>query len=244
MGELADIGVADLLYFLAIKRQTGELTIKANGDEVGLFVDQGRMVLVTSSNLALRLGRTLVRLGFMSNDQLREALRVQEQSHKGRPLGELLVERGAISEEELVRCVEEQCIEILARVISADSGVFLFDRGAVPAAKTEVVPLSSDRIMLEATHRTDELAKLRGQLPPIDALLMLNPAIDRVAEQLTDAEVYVAATLQSGASSLRDLRERLAIDDLPLWRTVVSLRSRGLITASRQSGTGMLVGAS
>ncbi len=243
MGELSDIGVADLLYLLAIRRQTGKLTINTQGDEVGLFLDRGRMVLVTSSNLTLRLGRMLIRLGFISNDQLREALRFQELTRTARPIGELLVERGVITTDELARCVEEQCIEILARVISASDGVFLFDRGAAPATKTAIVPLNSDRIMLEATRRTDDLTTLRAQLPPADALLMLDPAIDRVAEQLSDAEVYVAATLQSGATTLHDLRERLGIDELPLLRTVVSLRSRGLITASRQTSTPVLVGA-
>jgi hypothetical protein len=241
MGELADIGVADLLFLLAIKRQTGKLTVNASGDEVGIFLDQGRMVQVSSSNSNLRLGRMLIRLGYLGSEQLREGLRHQEQSRGGRQLGKLLVERGVISEQELAKCVEEQCIEILARVISATTGVFLFDRGATPSVKAELVPLNSDRIMLEATRRTDDLAALRSQLPSADAVLMLNPAIDRLAEQLSDVEIYVAATLQAGASTLRELSERLAMDDLSLWRTVISLRSRGLLTAGREAAMNVLV---
>ena len=39
MGELSDIGVADLLYLLALRRQTGKLAVGANGDEVSLYLD-------------------------------------------------------------------------------------------------------------------------------------------------------------------------------------------------------------
>ena len=79
MGEINDIGVADLLYLLALRQQSGRLSVVANGDKVSLYVEQGKMVLVTSSKMALRLGRMLVRLEFLTNDRLREALRLQEQ---------------------------------------------------------------------------------------------------------------------------------------------------------------------
>ena len=78
MGEINDIGVADLLYLLALRQQSGRLSVVANGDEVSLHIEHGKMVLVTSSNMALRLGRMLVRLEFLTYDRLREALRRQE----------------------------------------------------------------------------------------------------------------------------------------------------------------------
>ena len=83
MGEINDIGVADLLYLLALRQQSGRLSVVANGDEVSLYIEHGKMVLVTSSNMALRLGRMLVRLEFLTNDRLREALRLQEQIAAG-----------------------------------------------------------------------------------------------------------------------------------------------------------------
>ena len=46
-----------------------------------------------------RLGEILVERGFVSPDQLREALRVQYQ--EGKRLGEILVEMGALSMDEL-----------------------------------------------------------------------------------------------------------------------------------------------
>src|SRR4051812_47159878 len=229
MGELSDVGVADLLYLLALRRQTGKLSISANGDEASLYLAKGQLIFISSSNMGLRLGRMLIRLGILDKDRLHEALQLQEQAGRAQPLGSLLVRRGYVSEEELHRCVEEQCIEILARMIAAELGIFVYHRGATVPPRTEVVPLNADRIVLEATHRTDELATLRSLLPDPDAPLILVSGVDSVAETLSDAEVFLAANLQSGASTLNELAAMLGMEDVALWRTVISMRERGLI---------------
>lgn len=231
MGELSDIGVADLLYLLALRRQTGKLAVSANGDEVSLFLERGQLILVTSSHMALRLGRMLVQMNVLDPDRLREALQLQEQSGKGQPLGRLLLSHGYVTEEQLSACVEEQCVAILARVIAADRGIFVYHRDAPIPPNTEIVPLNADRIVLAATSRTDELLRLRGALPDNDAPLMLSAAIEDVADTLSDAEVFVAAALQAGASSLAELTVRLGMEDLALWRTIVAMRTRGLLVA-------------
>lgn len=231
MGELSDIGVADLLYLLALRRQTGKLAISANGDEVSLFLDRGQLLLVTSSNMSLRLGRMLVRMNMLEPERLREVLQIQEQHGRSLPLGALLIQRGYITEDQLSACVEEQCVAILARVIAAEKGIFVYHRGATVSSQTEIVPLNADRIVLEATHRTDELVKLRKSLPDEHAPLMLSDSIDNLADSLTDEEVFVAAALQAGASSLAELTPKLGVDQVVLWKTIVGMSDRGLLVA-------------
>lgn len=235
MGELSDMGVADLLYLLALRQQTGKLSVNANGDEVGLFIEEGRMILVTSSNMALRLGKMLVRLEILTNERLREALRYQEQSGRGRPLGTLLIEAEFITEQQLHRCVEEQCIEVLARVIAAEAGIFVFHREQRVAPSTEIVPLNSDRILLEATRRTDELTDLRARLPDLDAPLMIGETIEHDAHQLVDNEVAVASALFGKASSLRELSAQVNLEDVALWRTVDRMVGQGWIVSGSAS---------
>lgn len=231
MGEISDIGVSDLLYLLALRQQSGRLAVVSNGDEVSLFVEQGRMLLVTSSNASLRLGRMLVRMNILSSDRLREALRYQEQFGQGRPLGTILIERGFISESQLHRCVEEQCIEVLARVITTDTGVFVFHRNVRVSPLTEIVPLNSDRILIEATRRTDDIIALRTMLPDEFAPLILGPNIDNDADRMSDHEIMVASAVHERPTNLRELTERLPLDDVTIWRTLVQMCERGCIIA-------------
>jgi hypothetical protein len=229
MGELSDVGVADLLYLLALRRQTGKLSISTQGEEATLYLERGQLSFVSSTNMSLRLGRMLIRLGYLRVDQLRLALREQEAAGRDQGLGTILIGRGWITEAELARCVEEQCVEILARVIAADRGMFIYQRSANLPKRTENVPLNSDRIVLEATRRTDELMTLRGMLPDPSTPLMLSPKIDEVTDSLSEAEVFVAASLQAGAASLAEIASSVVMEETTLWRTVIQLRERGLL---------------
>jgi hypothetical protein len=229
MGELNDIRVADLLYLLELRRQTGRLAISSNGEEVSLYLERGQLVLVTSSNASLRLGRMLIRLGILDEDRLREALQAQEQFARGQPLGRVLLSYDFVTEEQLSACVEEQCVEILARVISASDGIFAYHQESSAPPGTLIIPLNADRIVLEATRRSDELSTMRNLLPKEQAPLMLSDTIEEVAETLTDLEVYLAATMQPGPISIREIASMGLMDELELWRTVLSLRERGHI---------------
>jgi hypothetical protein len=229
MGELSDISVADLLYLLSLRRQSGKLTITANGDEVNLFLSKGQLALVTSTNLTLRLGKMLVRLGMLDSTQLRDALQEQEQSGRSRPLGSILIDHGWITEEDLAHCVEEQCVEILARVIAAEHGIFVFNRGAILPIIDEFTPLNADHIVLEATRRTDELIRLKELLPGAATPLALTDRIDEVADTLSDTEIAIASAIHAGVYRISELTSHLAMDDLAIWRAVLSMRERGLI---------------
>ena len=231
MGELSDIGAADLLYLLGLKRQSGRLAISANGDEVVVSLTRGRLSSVASSDPTLRLGRMLIRFGYLTPDGLRRVLQLQEQSG-GDQLGKVLLDRGVLNHEQLTRCVEEQCIEILSKVIAAESGIFVFTPGET-TAPTNQSPLNADRIMLEATRRTDELLKLRTMMPDSETPLMIGPDLDALADTLSDAEVFVAATLQSAPATFAEIAERLSMEPAALWSTIVGMRDRGLLVTAK-----------
>jgi hypothetical protein len=231
MGELSDIGAADLLYLLALRRQTGKLAIATGGEEVSLYLDRGQLVLVTSTNPNLRLGRMLVSLGILDGSRLKEALQLQEQLGRGMPLGRLLLEYDFISERQLLACVEEQCIQILSRVISADQGVFVFHVSATVPSGTEVVPLNADRIVLEATQRTDELVRLRALLPHADTPIRLTAIADELADTMSDDEVTVAASIHSGAITVADVRISTGLDETALLHALLGMLQKGLVVA-------------
>lgn len=230
MGEIGDVGAADLLYLLRLKQQTGRLAINANGDQVVISLGRGRLTSVTSSDPMLRLGRMLIRLGYITPEGLRRALQLQDQSN-GDTLGKVLLDNEILTREQLTHCVEEQCIEILAKVIASDVGMFAFTPDPNPGTGSIDSPLNTDRIVLEATRRTDELARLKTLLPDSDTPLMITTDLDALADTLSDAEVFVAATLQTAPATFNDISSRLSIDPAALWKTILSMRERGLLTA-------------
>lgn len=229
MAELGDIGVADILNMLAIRRQTGRLTVRVDGDEVSFYLGDGRLVLVTSSNLSLRLGQTLRRLGALTIQQLHQALREQAQADSRMPLGRFLLARGWVTDEVLSRCAEEQAIAAVARVIAAERGSLVYTGGVTPPTEIQVVPLRADYILIEATRRMDELSRLQADLPAPHTPLLLAGRIDDVADGLTDAEVLVALALADRVASVADLAKSVALDESELSQAILGLCQRGLL---------------
>lgn len=237
MGGLSDIGVSDLLYLIALRSQTGKLSVSTNGDDVGLYFDHGQLILVKSSNPALRLGQTIVRMGLLSNEQLREALGRQERDVISRSIGTLLIKYQHITEQQLSMAVEEQCIEILSRVIVGDSGTFVFSPEPSLPSRTEIIRLHADRIIIEAIRRSDELDKLRDQLPDMKATLELVADVVAIADSLSDHEMIVATELQRAGASINELSYRLAMDQLALWKAIIGLHGRKIAAVQDTSST-------
>ena len=239
MGETEEIGVAELLSVLARRKHSGRLSITAEGEEVQIFLEHGKVILVSSSNHALRLGRVLVRLGMVSSQQLDAAIREQDLPGSGRPLGQILVDAGWITREQLATAAQEQCVEALTRVIIGKHGTFMFTRDAKPVTKQGLVALNTDRIVLEASRRADEMMTLRGLLPaPTAHLSVVRDKVETTADaEITQLERHVMMALNSGTGTLADLLQRVSVDEASLWRTVISLRDRGLIVARGATAT-------
>jgi hypothetical protein len=237
MGETSDVNVADLLSVLARRLHTGRLAISLEGEEVQLFLEQGRLVSVSSSNHGLRIGQMLVRLGILDPARLEAAVLEQEESGSARPLGEILLQSGSVTRADLARGAEEQCIEALTRVIVARRGTFIFSRDAAPRAATALVMLNTDGIVLEASRRADETVTLRSLLPPPGTRLGLANPAPMPLDGLNGWEARVVEALARGAGTLAELAQRVPGDDIALARASVGLRERGVVVTQ---GTGSL----
>ncbi len=231
MGETSEIGVAELLSVLAHRGHTGRLTIISDDGEVQIYLAGGKVILVSSSNHALRLGRILLRLGILDASNLDAAVREQDVQGGKRPLGQILLDAGWVTKEDLERAAEEQCVEALTRVIVANHGTFMFTRDARPKTKTGLVALKTDRIVLEASRRADEMMTLRSLLPPASSPLTITPKSLNRSEDMPVLERQVLDQLANQTGTLVDLSERISTEEVSLWRAVVNLHERGMIDA-------------
>jgi hypothetical protein len=230
IGELTDIGVPDLIAIFSRRQRTGRLTIKAGGQEVFIYFDGGRLVMVSSTDLTLRLGRMLVRQGLLDAQRLLEALHAQAESRGAKPIGALIVERGWVTEADLTRCVEDQSVEVMARVINDQTGLFIFDSGVTSPTSIDAIPLEPMELLRAARERVDALKLLRQQLPdPGTQFILSHHAADTMVDDLASPEAMVVHALRTGAKTLPELSLQMALDELTLCVTVIGLRERGII---------------
>jgi uncharacterized protein DUF4388 len=239
-GSLGWFSVVATLDVLGLRRRTGKIQVVADGDVYGIHVDGGRVILATSSNQALRLGLLLLRRGLVEPLYLQDVLRGRRTVAERQALGRALVMEGAISRADLAAGVEEQCVEVLSRILDFDAATFLF-AGDDPIVNTiEIVPLETDTLLHKATTRQHERMATRAMdllLPPPAVRLKLAVQIALVSVKLTDPELLVALAVDRGTATLDGLAVTVPLDRLTLRRTVIGLMERGyLVVATSHFG--------
>ena len=166
-GRLEEIELAELLHFLALNNRTGKVMLSRRDGHGLVVVRQGRIVYAASSSIRESFGNILVCHGLVTPDVLAGALEKQHLAADGRRLGDLLVESGAISEEQLQEALKHQTGLVVQELCRWRSGYFKFEvtpvasSGDIGVDAEELVVtggVATDQVLLEAMTQLDEAA--------------------------------------------------------------------------------------
>ena len=162
-GNLNTMQLSELLQWLSLGQKTGTLLIEGHGVEKRVYFQNGRINSSSSSDQREYLGHFLVSHGYITEEELKMAMEVQEESNI--LLGKILVMINAISETDLLRLMRKKAEESIYDVFLWEAGNFEFVDGELPELK--MVPLSLDvtGIIMEGLRRFDEWKRIRMQVP-------------------------------------------------------------------------------
>jgi hypothetical protein len=162
-GNLKTMPLVDLLQWAANGRQTG--TIKITGEEIAkmIYIREGEIVSCTSTDPREFLGHFLVSKGAIDEGDLRRAIAIQGK-RKGL-LGQILVQQGAISQEQLTEMLQLKAEEAIFDLFTWEKGEFSFLDGELP--NYEMVPISLDvtGLVMEGMRRLDEWQLIAEVIP-------------------------------------------------------------------------------
>ncbi len=123
-GDLQDIFLPTLLMSLYRDKETGILTIDAFGFNKSMFIKEGNVVFATSKFPDDRLGESLLRRGKIS---IKDYVLTSKQISAGKRLGEILVDSGILTSEEMIGGVKDQLIEIIDSMLEVSKGHYLLE---------------------------------------------------------------------------------------------------------------------
>ena len=119
------VSTEEALDALGLRWRSGKFVALAGDTTFGLHLDAGRIIFATSTQRSLRLGHLLLRLGVVQPSFLEDVLQGAQVLSNTATLGRVLVREGAISRADLATGVEEQCIEVLTRMIDSPRATFV-----------------------------------------------------------------------------------------------------------------------
>jgi hypothetical protein len=234
-GDLSDLSLPDLFYIFQLRGMTGRLTLQADLDDAVLYFQRGKLVYVASSRISQHLGQLAVKIGKISLEQLGVALALQATTRPHQPLGEILVAQGWLTPEDLNVCLTHQAEEVLYRVLAWPTGTFSFVASSTAPLLMPLRDLNVEQIILEAARRADEQAAIRARIPSLDCgVVVLNdPALTTFTDGLRLKARIVIASIQQGATTIRQVIQATGLDEAEILRIVYALVNSEVIAIIR-----------
>jgi len=179
-GELATMGLEDILQWLAVGKKSGVLELVGFLHTKRVSFHDGRITGAWSTDPREYLGQYLLAFNRITEAQLREALATQEDENQ--LLGRILVNRQLISEAEIRRIVQLKVEESIYDAFLWDIGTFEFRDGEMPNQRSVMLSLDVTGIVLEGARRVDEWKRIRQVIKGGDAVA--DAISEAIAEQL------------------------------------------------------------
>ena len=182
-GNLRTMALSELLQWLSLGGKNGTLLVEGHGVEKRIYFQNGRVASSSSSDPREYLGHFLVAHGYITEDELKMAMEVQEESSI--LLGKILVMINAISETDLLKLMRKKAEESIYDVFLWDEGDFEFIDNEMPDQKMVPLALDVTGIILEGLRRYDEWKRIREILPTMAVVpRIIRPlAFDRLTDQ-------------------------------------------------------------
>jgi len=127
VGNLADLGLGEILQIVSLSRKSGVLTLQSRGRQGIVVFRFGQVVRATSSSIRYFLGEDLLKRKVVDEECLNKALQVQQGSAYKEKLGQILISRFNIPVEKIEEVVREQIERVVYSFFSWDEGNFEFE---------------------------------------------------------------------------------------------------------------------
>ena len=186
-GNLRTMVLSELLQWLSLGLKTGTLRVQGHGIEKRIYFQDGRIASTSSTDQREYLGHFLVSHGYITEEELRTAMQVQEESSI--LIGKILVMINAISETDLLRVMRRKAEESIYDIFLWKEGEFEFLDNVLPDQQMILLSLEITGIIMEGLRRCDEWNRIREALPS----LVVAPRVVQpiVFEELSDQEKLI-----------------------------------------------------
>ena len=221
-GDLSGFPVADLVGLVHQSKLSGLLTVGSAGVERSVSFKDGEVRSAQSEAPGERIGEVAVRLGYLTEAQLEEAMR------GSRPLGRVFLEKGFVSAKDLWKCFHEQVTAVFHSILLARDGFFhLLDRTGDdrPGAPLSV---STQSLLMDGIRRIDEMSLFRARIPGPQAFLRRREPRRPISLKPAEAQIL---DLVDGRRRVTDVAREAHLNEFDATKILYHLAEAGYLEA-------------
>lgn len=162
-GEIVAPGaLCDIVALLGQTGWRGELVVLDSEHSRSIFFDSGSIVGASTTAEPERIGQVLYKFGAIDATQRDRVLEAQA---GGKRFGEVLLELGWLSREQLFQFMSRQVEEITFSVLSLSDGTFFFLEGFDDSRLAVRQALAVSAVLMDSVTRMDEVRFFREKIP-------------------------------------------------------------------------------
>ncbi len=224
-GSLKEASLADVLQLLSLGQKSGCLAVTDRTNLGHIYFDKGLITYASLVNRRDRLGDILVKNEKITQQQLIAAIE-QQGRERDKRLGEILLDQGAVSREDLEHFMQVQIEEAVFFLFTWTQGSFNFESDMVPEEQDFLVQINPESLLLEGARRVDEWSLIEKKIPSLDLIFTVDKArIDSSQVTLTPHQERIVPLLDGTRDFTR------LVEDSGLVEFDVGKALYGLITA-------------
>ena len=164
-GDLAEEPLPEILRTIHHYRVPGVVTATSGDVVKKIYLMDGNVIFATSSDLADSLGAFLKQSALITSGELRiSADRIH--ASEGKRHGELLIEMGVLTPEQLRQIVTEQVKAILHSVFSWEKGVVTLEVGRFRTDELIQLDMSTPQAIADGIRRLPDPRRVVSRLGP------------------------------------------------------------------------------
>ncbi|MEK6195694.1 MAG: DUF4388 domain-containing protein [Deltaproteobacteria bacterium] len=158
-------------------------------------------------------------------------------SQKKKPLGKILIEEEQITEETLNRFIDRQAEDIILDMLLWEAGSFIYNDYSLDIEDLIIPRLNIMKILMQATRRIDEMSVLVKQISDDRMRFKLSARTEeKEALKLDDIERRILEFIEQGMT-VREVIDASGEDEFRCYKAYYSLISSGLIEHRKKEPT-------
>jgi tetratricopeptide (TPR) repeat protein len=226
-GSLAEYDFPDLLHSLFVRRWTGTIELHRGRVDTSVQVTGGRLVFASSNNKDERLGELLLRRQKITLQQYYDASKA---IRKGKRLGSILVEQGALEPKDLVKVVVDHTREVIVSVFLWTEGFYQLKEGPDPGTESITLRLSTPDIIMEGIGRIQAWSRIeRGVGGPDARYARADDYQERLREMTLSPEKLLLVGDLGGERDVASICSTTKLSDYEVCRTLWAFRVIGIL---------------
>ncbi len=235
-GELRYLTVADVLQFIGMLNLSGRLSVVSSNLNSEIYLERGQIVFSTISKPGYRTFLTdlLVEEKKLKKKDLKNI--VAEAKKQNLPVGRVLVQKGSITDDELMGYLKRLTEDAIFHTLAATSGHFYLEEAPLPLNLSDIkFRLSTSATILDGLRKLDE-SRLAAEIFRSDDMIPLRLITNEDALEgitLEDKELRIFSLID-GKTRLKDIIIKSKLDELEAKRICYSLQKIGLLKIKDQ----------